>query len=197
MQSTTFSRPCSECLVNVPMQISYNKTLCRTSIDFDSCSSPAHCYTIHVLFARLLLPMMQSYSRAGDFTVMGQIRSAVFENLLYYGTYFLIFGLCLIYVAIRPDLNIDGQVEQVDCVITFKNNQVCTVLQVFGSMNLKKKSKFLSQPCQMCLHCSTTKNMSRAFSRPIKAYGLCQFKIRHYSQITFLVSFHVQAFTFR
>ena len=40
--------------------------------------------------------------------MMGKIRSAVFENLLYYGTYFLIFGLCLIYVAIRPDLNIDG-----------------------------------------------------------------------------------------
>jgi hypothetical protein len=52
--------------------------------------------------------MMQSYSRAGDFTVAGKIKSAVIENALYYGTYFLIFGVCLIYVAARPDLNIDG-----------------------------------------------------------------------------------------
>ncbi|XP_060552917.1 G-protein coupled receptor-associated protein LMBRD2-like [Ruditapes philippinarum] len=56
-----------------------------------------------------LLPMMQSYSRAGDFTVAGKIKSAVIENALYYGTYFLIFGVCLIYVAARPDLNIDGE----------------------------------------------------------------------------------------
>ncbi|KAL4235670.1 LMBR1 domain-containing protein 2 [Mactra antiquata] len=57
----------------------------------------------------LLLPMMQSYSRAGDFTVAGKMKSAFFENLLYYGTYFLIFGVCLIYVAARPDLNIDAE----------------------------------------------------------------------------------------
>ena len=59
---------------------------------------------------RLLLPMMQSYSRAGDFTVMGKIKSALFENLLYYGTYLFIFGVCLIYVAARPDLHIDAYV---------------------------------------------------------------------------------------
>lgn len=57
----------------------------------------------------LLLPMMQSYSRAGDFTVMGKIKSALIENAIYYGTYFLIFGVCLIYVAARPDLHIDAE----------------------------------------------------------------------------------------
>lgn len=57
----------------------------------------------------LLLPMMQSYSRAGDFTVLGKIKSALIENALYYGTYLLIFGVCLIYVAARPDLHIDAE----------------------------------------------------------------------------------------
>ncbi|XP_052274566.1 G-protein coupled receptor-associated protein LMBRD2-like isoform X2 [Dreissena polymorpha] len=57
----------------------------------------------------LLLPMMQSYSRAGDFTVMGKLRTAVVQNLIYYGTYLLIFGICLIYVAARPDLHIDAE----------------------------------------------------------------------------------------
>ena len=52
--------------------------------------------------------MMQSYSRAGDFTVLGKIKSALIENALYYGTYLLIFGVCLIYVAARPDLHIDA-----------------------------------------------------------------------------------------
>lgn len=58
------------------------------------------------------MPIMQSYSRAGDFTAAGKIKSAMIENALYYGTYLLIFGICLIYVAARPDLNIDGCVSK-------------------------------------------------------------------------------------
>lgn len=57
----------------------------------------------------LILPMMQSYSNAGDFTVLGKIKSALIENAIFYGTYLLIFGICLIYVAARPDLDIDGE----------------------------------------------------------------------------------------
>ncbi|XP_071116644.1 G-protein coupled receptor-associated protein LMBRD2-like isoform X1 [Haliotis cracherodii] len=57
----------------------------------------------------LILPMMQSYSNAGDFTVLGKIKSALIANAIYYGTYLLIFGVCLIYVAIRPDIDIDAE----------------------------------------------------------------------------------------
>ncbi|ESO94505.1 hypothetical protein LOTGIDRAFT_189226 [Lottia gigantea] len=57
----------------------------------------------------LVLPMMQSYSSAGDFTVSGKIKSALIENAIFYGTYLLIFGICLIYVAARPDLDVDGE----------------------------------------------------------------------------------------
>ncbi|KAK6188702.1 hypothetical protein SNE40_004829 [Patella caerulea] len=57
----------------------------------------------------LVLPMMQSYSNAGDFTVLGKIKSALIENAIFYGTYLLIFGICLIYVAARPDLDVDGE----------------------------------------------------------------------------------------
>ena len=61
-----------------------------------------------VLYYRLLLPLMQSYSTAGDFSVAGKIKTALIENAIYYGTYLLIFGICLIYVAARPDLHIDA-----------------------------------------------------------------------------------------
>lgn len=56
----------------------------------------------------LILPLMQSYSNAGDFSVAGKCKSALIENAIYYGTYLLIFGVCLIYVAARPDLHIDA-----------------------------------------------------------------------------------------
>lgn len=51
---------------------------------------------------------MQSYARAGDFTVTGKLRTALIENAIYYGTYLLIFGICLIYVAASPGLHLDG-----------------------------------------------------------------------------------------
>ena len=70
-----------------------------------------------VYCCRLILPMMQSYSNAGDFTVIGKIKSALIENAIFYGTYLLIFGICLIYVAARPDLDIDGYVA--DCFLIF------------------------------------------------------------------------------
>ena len=49
---------------------------------------------------------MQSYARAGDFTVVGKLKTAVIENAIIYGSYLLIFVVCLIYIAIRPDLYI-------------------------------------------------------------------------------------------
>ena len=52
--------------------------------------------------------MMQSYAQAGDFTVAGKIKSSLIDNAIYYGSYLLIFGVCLIYVAVRPDLHVDG-----------------------------------------------------------------------------------------
>lgn len=50
----------------------------------------------------LLLPFMQSYARSGGFTITGKIKTALIENAIYYGTYLLIFGSLLIYVAVHP-----------------------------------------------------------------------------------------------
>lgn len=51
---------------------------------------------------RLLLPFMQSYARSGGFSITGKIKTALIENAIYYGTYLLIFGSLLIYVAVHP-----------------------------------------------------------------------------------------------
>jgi hypothetical protein len=34
---------------------------------------------------RLILPMMQSYTQAGEFDVKGKVRSALLDNAIYYG----------------------------------------------------------------------------------------------------------------
>ena len=51
---------------------------------------------------------MQSYANAGEFSVLGKMKSALIANVIYYGTYAVIFCICLIYVASRPDLSING-----------------------------------------------------------------------------------------
>jgi hypothetical protein len=50
---------------------------------------------------RLVLPIMQSYSQAGEFTVVGKLKTAALENTIMYASYLLIFGLLLIYVAVK------------------------------------------------------------------------------------------------
>ncbi|XP_028319046.1 G-protein coupled receptor-associated protein LMBRD2B [Gouania willdenowi] len=54
----------------------------------------------------LLLPFMQSYARSGGFSISGKIKTALIENAIYYGTYLLIFGSLLIYVAVHPKLRL-------------------------------------------------------------------------------------------
>ena len=54
---------------------------------------------------RLILPMMQSYASAGDFTIAGRLKSALFENAVIYGSYLLILLICIIYIAVKPNLH--------------------------------------------------------------------------------------------
>ncbi|XP_075040409.1 G-protein coupled receptor-associated protein LMBRD2 [Mixophyes fleayi] len=54
----------------------------------------------------ILLPFMQSYARSGGFSITGKIKTALIENAIYYGTYLLIFGALLIYVAVNPNFHL-------------------------------------------------------------------------------------------
>lgn len=54
------------------------------------------------------MPVMQSYSRAGEFTWKGKIKSAIIDNTIYYGTYLFICGILLIYLALQPSVDLDG-----------------------------------------------------------------------------------------
>lgn len=55
----------------------------------------------------IILPLMQSYLKAGDFNVRGKLRSALIDNAIYYGTYLFICGVLLIYIALKPGVFLD------------------------------------------------------------------------------------------
>lgn len=45
----------------------------------------------------ICLPLMQSYSKAGEFTALGRFKSAIYNNTIYYGIYGFIFIILLFY----------------------------------------------------------------------------------------------------
>lgn len=57
----------------------------------------------------LIMPLMQSYLKAGDFTIKGKLRSAVIDNAIYYGSYLFICGILLIYLTLKPEVHLDWQ----------------------------------------------------------------------------------------
>lgn len=57
----------------------------------------------------IIMPLMQSYLKAGDFTISGKFRSALIDNAIYYGTYLFICGFLLIYLALKPGVYLDWQ----------------------------------------------------------------------------------------
>ncbi|KAL1140343.1 hypothetical protein AAG570_000275 [Ranatra chinensis] len=57
----------------------------------------------------LVMPLMQSYAKAGEFSIRGKLKSALVDNAIYYGSYLFICGILLIYIAVKPNLHLDGQ----------------------------------------------------------------------------------------
>ena len=55
--------------------------------------------------------MMQSYTYAGDFTIQGKIKTALYENALWYASYLVIFVGLMLYVIFHPGSHLDGYVN--------------------------------------------------------------------------------------
>lgn len=55
------------------------------------------------------MPLMQSYLKAGDFNMQGKFKSALIDNAIYYGSYLMICGVLLIYLALKPEVYLDWQ----------------------------------------------------------------------------------------
>ena len=56
-----------------------------------------------------ILPIMQSYTQAGEFTVSGKLRSALWDNMLYYASLIFIALILVIYIALQPNLGLNWE----------------------------------------------------------------------------------------
>ncbi|XP_063706865.1 LMBR1 domain-containing protein 2 homolog [Culicoides brevitarsis] len=55
----------------------------------------------------LIMPMMQSYLKAGDFNVKRKLKAALIDNVIYYGSYLFICGILLLDLALNPKVYLD------------------------------------------------------------------------------------------
>ena len=58
------------------------------------------------LLTWLILPLMQSYTQAGEFTRWGKLKSSLWDNAIFYSSYLLIALILVIYVAVQPSLHL-------------------------------------------------------------------------------------------
>jgi len=54
----------------------------------------------------LILPVMQSFTLAGEFTFGGKLKSSLWDNAIYYSSYLLIALILVIYIALQPGLHL-------------------------------------------------------------------------------------------
>ena len=98
--------------------LSLNSTSNSSTIISNPCSTPWNYVSDNVLtklwrfiywtsqiLTWLVLPIMQSYSMAGDFTAIDKLKSAVRANLIYYSYFGAIFTLLLVYVIIKTGID--------------------------------------------------------------------------------------------
>ena len=61
------------------------------------------------LLTWIILPIMQSYTQAGEFTVLGKLRSALWDNMIFYASYLFIAVILVIYFASQPNLGLNWE----------------------------------------------------------------------------------------
>ena len=63
-------------------------------------------YWTSQLLTWLVLPLMQSFSQAGEFTFLGKLRSSLWDNAIYYTSYLFIAVTLVVYIALQPGLHL-------------------------------------------------------------------------------------------
>merc|ERR1719228_144128 len=99
-----------------------NRRRREADIPHDYCSSPSSLvnpsmiyslwrvvYWSSQLLTWLVLPLMQSFTQAGEFTFLGKLKSSLWDNAIYYTSYLFIAIILLIYIASQPGLHLDWQ----------------------------------------------------------------------------------------
>ena len=97
----------------------------------------------------MILPVMQSYAVAGEFTVTGKLKSSLWDNAIYYSSYLLIALILVIYIATQP-----GSVREV-----YKKNLQKEVVHLISI-----ESKYILYPPGLHLTWERTKAIAAAAS---------------------------------
>ncbi|TRY67592.1 hypothetical protein TCAL_03463 [Tigriopus californicus] len=84
------------------------------------------------LLTWLILPLMQSYTLAGEFTPSGKLRSALWDNMIYYTSLLFIALILFVYIALQPDLDLNW--ERLKAIASSASNTwgLCVLVLMLG-----------------------------------------------------------------
>uniref|UniRef100_A0AC35U6M4 G_PROTEIN_RECEP_F3_4 domain-containing protein n=1 Tax=Rhabditophanes sp. KR3021 TaxID=114890 RepID=A0AC35U6M4_9BILA len=104
-------------------------------------------YWTSQLLTWIVLPIMQKYSTAADFTACRKLKSAILNNAIYYTSYLVIFVLCLLY-ALSKGLTLNW--EHLRVLTTTASNSwglfLLVVLLGYGLIEVPRKMWLISDP---------------------------------------------------
>jgi len=94
----------------------------ESDVPHDYCSSPSSLVDPTVIYSLwrvvywssqlltwLVLPLMQSFTQAGEFSFLGKLKSSLWDNAIYYASYLFIAIILIIYISLVPGLHLDWQ----------------------------------------------------------------------------------------
>merc|ERR1719228_1674629 len=99
-----------------------NRRRREADIPLDYCSSPSSLVDRNMIYSLwrvvywssqlltwVVLPIMQSFTQAGEFSFLGKLKSSLWDNAIYYTSYLFIALILLIYISLVPGLHLDWQ----------------------------------------------------------------------------------------
>merc|ERR1719228_1734069 len=99
-----------------------NRRRREADIPLDYCSSPSSLVDRNMIYSLwrvvywssqlltwLVLPLMQSFTQAREFTFLGKLKSSLWDNAIYYTSYLFIAIILIIYISLVPGLHLDWQ----------------------------------------------------------------------------------------
>merc|ERR1719228_1927292 len=99
-----------------------NRRRREADIPLDYCSSPSSLVDRNMIYSLwrvvywssqlltwLVLPLMQSFTQAREFTFLGKLKSSLWDNAICYTSYLFIAIILIIYISLVPGLHLDWQ----------------------------------------------------------------------------------------
>lgn len=96
-------------------------------------------YWVNFFLIWIVLPLLQEYEDAGEFTWKAKLRRSVWNNLLIYGIFIVLGGLFMIYLAFYGQMTFSAMMELFAALSNCFGTLLVVLLMSHGLVAIPKK----------------------------------------------------------